>query len=227
MERSPNRPRLTDDELIDQDIANAIETESKISPAAARMIANQIHGGAMSSLYSFASSGYIDDRLLTEIEREYVEFMDDEPQRNRIAFLSLYVAERLAAGDRDAKDGWSDLWLEQPDEGDSLCPCCFEHISKNHRVGCPLGVDDEQQLNRVIELGQAHGPSVLAYLNYRGFRTMQELEDVVQDYHSAYYGTFADLDTFRRHYDIGPDQYIEQQYEIVEGLRGDVMIFDR
>mgnify|MGYP000389146669 CR=1 FL=1 len=227
MERNTPERKYTDDELIAAEINTSIEMEEAISPAAARMIASQFHGGQASDLYSFASTGYISETLRDDINRTYAEFQDQPQEQEKIGALSVYVALRWAAGDRDAKEGWSELWLEQPDEGDSLCPCCFEHISKNHRVGCPLGVDDEAQLSRVIELGQAHGPSVLAYLNYRGFRTMQELEDVVQDYHSAYYGTFADLDTFRRHYDIGPAEYIDQQYEIVEGLHGDVMIFDR
>lgn len=227
-EHSPTpEHRYTDDELIDMSIDASIEMEEIIDSATARMIASQLHGGMASDLYSFSSTGAISKGLLTEIERAYEEFMEDEPTLRKIVFLSTYVAHRYATGDRGAKEGWHKLWLEDRPELD-LCPVCHEPISRNHRVGCPLGVDDEDQLNRVIELGQEHGQGLLMYLDYRGFRSLEELEQVVQDFQSGvFYGQFKDLDTFRQHYDIGPEEYIEQTYHIAEGLHGDLFIFDR
>lgn len=222
---NPNRPRFTDEELIDQEIAVCIDTESTISAACARMISSQIHSGQATSLYSFASTGAIDDRLLREIELEYVADMDDEPQRNRLAFLSMYVAQRWVADDREAVEDWPALWLEQPRESD-YCTCCSEHISRNHRVGCPLGVDDEVQLARVQELQAELGASVLHYLNYLGFSSPQELEAAVEIYRQAYYGFFPDLDAFRRSYEMPPDEYLDQAYLIVDG-DGGVYIYDR
>lgn len=222
---NPNRPRLTDEELIDQEIKVCTDTESTISPACARMIASQIHDGQASSLYSFASTGRIDDHLLREIELEYVADMDDEAQRNRIAFLSMYVAQRWVADDREAQDGWPALWLEQPDQSD-YCPCCSEHISANHRVGCPLGVDDEQMLSRVQELQAQHGNALLHWLNYVGFRTTEELEDRARQFPDYYYGFFPSVEVFRQNYEVSPNAYLEQQYEIVEG-DGGVYVFDR
>lgn len=211
--------RLSDTELIDQEITNCIESETIISAACARVIASQVHGGSHTSLYSFTSTGRVDERLLTEIECEYVAFMDDDSQLTRLSFLSLYVAERWAAGDRDSQENWPALWLEQPDKED-YCPCCTEHIRNAHRVGCPLGVDEEDQLDRVLELQVQHGNPILHWLSYAGFRDLGELNQRAEQFPEYYVGLFPDLDTFRANYEVSPDAYLEQQYEIVEADGG-------
>lgn len=223
---SPNR-RLTDDNLIDRELDISEEMGAGIDHATARMIASQIHGGQASDLYSFTSTGFIANGLLAEINRNWDEFKEDEPVRRRIAHLAAYVAQRQTTEEgRQAIEGFSTLWLEQPDEATDLCPCCSEHISHPHRVGCPLGVDDDQQLSRVQVLHAEHGKAVLFWLEYLGFRNGTELEEAAATFRDHYYGFYPDLDAFRQSYDIGPEEYLEQQYLIVED-DGGIYVFDR
>lgn len=226
-ERSPipERRRRTDDELIDQELDAAESMEVVMTDATARVIASQLHGGQASDLYVFASTGYIRDTLMREIEHLAEEFDEYDPSQRRIAHLAAYLAQRISQPrGRQPVKGWSELWLR--DSEDDWCKACGEHISGNHRVGCPLGVDDEDQLDRVLELHAGHGVSVLHYLNYLGFRSLDELNAAVPIYLQAYYGFYPDLDTFRKSYEMPPDEYLEQSYLIVE-VDGGVYVFDR
>ncbi|WP_241473815.1 hypothetical protein [Mycolicibacterium neoaurum] len=217
---SPERRRVSDDELLVAEMDTCEAMEMHISSSAARVIASQIHGGQGSELYSFTSTGRITNELLRELEIEFEAAAEDEPLSRKIAHLSAYIAKRWVAEDRDAVKGWHQLWVEQPDQQIDYCPCCSEHISRNHRVGCPLGVDEEDQLDRVLELQAEHGTAMLHWLNYAGFRNLEELKQRAAQFPEYFYGFFPDLDTFRANYEVSLDAYLEQQYEIVEADGG-------
>lgn len=218
-EHSPNPDRrYTDEELIDQELDICEQMGAVPDHATARMIASQIHGGQTSDLYSFSSTGAIPDGLMDELNSAFREFREDLVERRRIAFLAIYVAQRSSTTEGlQAVEGWSGLWLDQPNE---LCPCCAEDISRPHRVGCPLGTDDEPQLNRVLELQAEHGTPLLHWLNYAGFRNLEELEQRAEQFHDYYLGFFPSVEVFRQNYEVSPDAYLAQQYEIVEADGG-------
>ncbi|MFI2837587.1 hypothetical protein [Mycolicibacterium sp. PDY-3] len=224
---SPDR-RPSDDDLIKAEIDSAIELEATISPAAARVIASQIDAGPTSAVHSFVTTGAVSPELIYEIEVNFQMAHQDEDLRRKIAFLSLYVMERHTSGDHKPVEGWARIWLEATPEDQDLCPCCSEHISSNHRVGCPLGEDDEPTLDRIIQLGQEHGEGILHYLSFRGYRSLEEIDQVVREFESGYYlGHFEDLDAFKREYEIGPDVLVEQDYYIAESLDGTLHLFQR
>lgn len=228
MERiSPATERrpLTEDELVERELAICEELEMGINHATAKVIGHQLVSGETPALKMFEMTGFIRPDLMREVEQNYVKYLDEEPMRRKVAYLSMYVAQRNSHPQGvHPPEGWDKLWLREAD--DDLCPCCAEHISRNHRVGCPMGVDDEDQLNRVLELQSEYGTAILHWLNYAGFRTVEELEDRARQFPEYYYGFFPDIETFRRNYEVSPDAYLEQQYEIVEG-DGGVYIYDR
>lgn len=232
---TPDR-RYSDDELIEMSLVSSEDMESTIEAATARMIASQFHAGQSSDLYSLASTGYISDDLLDEIARAYNEFKDQPAEQRKIAALSVYVAERKSRGDVAAVDGWSKLWLEAPNESDDLCPCCFEHISAYHRVGCPLGVDDEQLLGQVQALRSEHGTAILLWLSYVGFRNSDELAAAGASFADHYQGRYSSVLDYARfvadNLDNPPSveelvDEVNQTMYVAEGLNGEVYIFDR
>lgn len=221
----PERRRRSDDELIDQELHAAESMEVVMTDATARVIASQLHGGQASDLYTFASTGYIRDTLMREIEHLAQEFDEYDPSQRRIAHLAAYLAQRISQPrGRQPVKGWSELWLR--DSEDDWCKACGEHISGNHRVGCPLGVDDEVQLDRVLALHKELGNGFLHWASYLGFRNAEELEQCAASFSENFYGAFADLETFTAHYEVPPSTYIPQTYHVVEA-DGLVYIFDR
>ncbi|MFN3008199.1 hypothetical protein [Mycolicibacterium wolinskyi] len=236
MEHSPNRDRrLTDDELIAQSLDFFEDVEAVIDDATSRMIASQFHSGQASDLYSFASTGSISDDLLSEINRTYEEFKDQPPEQRKLAHLALYIADRRSRGDVAADPDWSGLWLQ--DRGDlDLCPCCHEHISRNHRVGCPLGIDASEQLERVQELQTEHGDGLLMWLDYVGFRNLDELNTAAARFEEHYHGKWPSLRDYAEYIaselDNPPsieelEAELAQQVHLGEALDGSVHIFDR
>lgn len=235
MERPSPTNRLTDDELINQSLTLFEDIESTIDDVTSRMIASQFHPGMASDLYSLASTGHINPRLMDEIDRAYTEFHDQPEEQRKIAALAVYVAERMSRNDVKAKDGWSTLWLEQP-AMDEYCQCCHEHISNYHRVGCPLGTDDEQLLRRVQQLQTEHGTPVLKWLEYVGFRDAEELELAANQFQDHYHGKWESLRAYAEHIcrelDNPPsveqlESELEQQMYVTEAFEGGVYVFDR
>lgn len=228
--------RYTDDELIDMSLTSFEDIESSIDDATARMIASQFHGGQSSDLYSLASTGHIGGGLLDEINRTFEEFKDQPAEQRKIAALAVYIAERKSREDVAAVDGWSKLWLEAPNESDDLCLCCFEHISANHRVGCPLGVDDQDMIDKVTGLQREHGTPILKWLEYVGFRSPDELDAIAARFGDHYQGQYNSVLDYARfvvdNLDNPPaveelvDEINRTMY-VAEGLNGEVYIFDR
>ena len=111
------KPEPTDEELIDQAIAQAQATESEISDAAARMIASQLHSGQASALYALASSGFIDeDRLARELVINYEEFTKSPQVHEWINTLVSYAVNRE---DKGPQEDWDKLWLgREAEDGD-------------------------------------------------------------------------------------------------------------
>lgn len=93
-------------------------------------------------------------------------------------------------------------------------------------MGCPLGVDDENQLVRVQELQRQHGTAFLHWADYLGFRNTAELEEVARSFSDHYYGLYPSLEAFRQTYEMAPDEYVDQSYRMVEA-EGGIYIFDR
>lgn len=79
-----------------------------ITDAMARRIAMDWHGGQISALYSFGSTGGIRDlgALRGEISRE-LQTLDVGKERRPLLALDKYVRE---AGERPPIPGWSGLW---------------------------------------------------------------------------------------------------------------------
>lgn len=236
---SPDR-RYTDDDLIAQSIDMFEDIESTVDDATARMIASQYHSGQASDLYSFASTGFISDTLLDAINREY-EAIDEvppgrSPERHKLSHLAMYVAERKSRGDVEAVPGWSELWLEEPNEADLLCHCCFEHISSPHAVGCPLGVDDEELLERVQQLQDESGVHILHWLSYVGFRNLDELNEAAETFENHYHGFYDSVLDYAQEIAANLDNppsvrelvaEINRTMYIAEGLHGGVYIYDK
>lgn len=102
-ELEPERP--TGDELIiNQGIAEALNTDEPIDDITARVIASRWHGGQGSLLYTFESTGEIDlegvtQELLLDFRDEARTFME----REELDYLAQYL---IANGDREAVEGW-------------------------------------------------------------------------------------------------------------------------
>lgn len=230
----------SDDDLIEGEITLCEDMESLISSACARMIASQYHSGQASDLYSFASTGFISDTLLDTINREF-EAIEEvppgrSPERHKLSHLAMYVAERKSRGDVAAVEGWSNLWLEAPNEADLLCHCCFEHISSPHAVGCPLGVDDEELLERVQQLQDESGVHVLHWLSYVGFRNLDELNQAADKFAEHYHGFYDSVLDYAQEIAANLDNpprieelvaQINRTMHVAEGLYGGVYIYDK
>lgn len=234
-ERPSPTNRLTDDELINQSLTSFEDTESIIDDTTARMIGSQFHPGMASDLYRLSSTGHINPRLMHEIDRAYTEFHDQPEEQRKIAALAVYVAERMSRNDVEAKNCWSKLWLEQP-AMEEYCQCCHEHISDYHRVGCPLGTDDENQLDRVLQLQAEHGTPLLKWLEYVGFRDADGLETAASQFSDHYHGKWESLRAYAEHIyrelDNPPsveqlEGELEQQMYVTEAFEGGCYIFDR
>lgn len=105
-----------------------------------------------------------DKRTRDYVQRRTAEGMT---RRENMRCPKRYVARELLPLIREA------LQANPPNE--DLCVSCGEHIRNKDRVGCPLGVDDAEQLDRVLALQAEHGVAILHRLSYAGFRTLEEL----------------------------------------------------
>lgn len=229
--------RYTDDDLIDRELDLAEDMEERINDATAKVIASQLHGGQGSDLYAFTSTGFISNGLMQEIDDAYQEFKDDELVKRRVAHLAVYLAARMCQPGGTAKvEGWQQLWLEASDERDDLCPCCFEPIIKPHRIGCPLGVDDEAQLERVQQLQAESGVHILHWLSYVGFRNLDELDEAADRFADHYHGFYDSVLDYAEEIAANLDNpppvrelvvEINRTMYIAEGLHGGVYIYDK
>lgn len=101
--RTPN-----DYELLRDGIAEATYNRTIIRDGIARIVASQLHTGQDSAMYSFASTGAIDEELLIgEISLELEHGRLEDEERDHVRFLGLYV---LKYGDRTKVEGWNDIW---------------------------------------------------------------------------------------------------------------------
>ena len=144
-ERLPNQEpsRLTDEQLVERSIERALEFEAPIDAPTARVIASKIHNGQTSAMYAFASTGVVSRHLELElnVEHRFAEDNDTPEVRRWVEHLQAYIAGRES---HDAVDGWSSLWLQQPEfedaglDEDDCCVQCGAHFSDPHEPGCPL-----------------------------------------------------------------------------------------
>lgn len=133
----------TDDDLINIEVEMALLERRIIGDSGARVIASQWHSGQSSYLYSFASTGYIGERLLDEIRREIQTAAEQGLSDSVVHLIALeqYVEGRE---DTEGPANWSQLWLGKgPDEDTDRCPACSAHFSTYHADGCPLDRDEE------------------------------------------------------------------------------------
>lgn len=133
----------TDDDLINIEVEMALQERRNIGDSGARVIASQWHGGQSSSLYSFASTGYIGEGLLDEIRRE-IQTAAEQGLSDSV--VHLIVLEQYVEGREDIEGpaNWSQLWLGKgPDEDTDRCAACSAHFSTYHADGCPLNRDEE------------------------------------------------------------------------------------
>lgn len=159
MNHEPREHRLSDDELVAREIAKAIREQRPVSDAGARVISSMIHEGQESALYSLASSGAIVDGLADELERDYnrADRNDQNEIRTWVVQLMDYIGGRETT---DPIDGWSQLWLEQPeyedpglDENDE-CVDCGAHVSDPHDPTCPRSHEDFADEEEPADEGQ-------------------------------------------------------------------------
>lgn len=140
-------PQLSDEELVNDEIARARAEQRPLSHAAARVAASMLHNGMSSPLYALASSGALLDGLSDELDRELrLATEHDAPEIAAwVEQLQAYVTSRDS---NDPVDGWSELWLEQPvyvdtglDENDE-CTECGEHFANPHDPRCNRSHED-------------------------------------------------------------------------------------
>ncbi|MDI9934738.1 hypothetical protein QM806_04615 [Rhodococcus sp. IEGM 1351] len=142
MERQPNPERWDDETLIDYEIAASDAQDRPINDAAARMIASQWHNGQASAMYSFVSTGEITPEFVYELG-DTLASIEEPERRQHLRALVDYVYDR---DEITAVEGWSRLWLKQPDDQVDdwadhdldNCPACGSHVAEPHANGCPL-----------------------------------------------------------------------------------------
>ncbi|MGW5074041.1 hypothetical protein [Rhodococcus sp. NPDC004095] len=137
--------RLGDEDLVNLEIQKAAEEERPIGHAGARVLASLIHDGQRSAMYALASSGALVEGLEDEIayDADIAARLGVDEMQMWMAQLAHYVETRE---DREPVEGWSDLWLQQPETtyGDeNRCNACGSHVAEPHAVGCPLGDEEE------------------------------------------------------------------------------------
>ena len=150
MNREPtNERKPTDDELISEAVVRAELNDTTIGDATARTIASQWHGGQASELYSFASTGRVSEGVRDEaraaLRQAVASVKENEDQAAHLLALAKYLT---ATQDRDAVDGWSNLWVGQVeyedtglDENDE-CTECGSHFSEPHDPTCSRSPED-------------------------------------------------------------------------------------
>lgn len=102
-----NNPQPSDEERIHAAIAEWRENGSHgtIDAVTARIIASRWHGGQISALYSFQTTGKIDlEQLSTEMLQNVVETLHDPEAQEELEALGLYFLE---VGDRERVEGWA------------------------------------------------------------------------------------------------------------------------
>lgn len=111
------------------------------------MIASMLHSGRFSALYAFASSGALLDGLRDELDRE--RRLAVEHDAPGIAVWAEQLQAYLSSRDSsEPTDGWSDLWLEQPDyedvglDADDNWTECGMHFSEPHDPTCRRSHED-------------------------------------------------------------------------------------
>jgi hypothetical protein len=105
MEGEPLQP-TTDERVIAAGIWEARAEDREVADDIARKIAAQLHGGQATALYSFASTGAIQDyeRLRDELVADYER--QPEQVREWIDCLGTYA---LHTGERGPVEGWAGL----------------------------------------------------------------------------------------------------------------------
>lgn len=86
-----------------------------IDDGTARRIASEWHGGQTSGLYSFTSTGMIDDRVQDEVATE-ISLLSDNPdcttveQHTFLSDLHALAAYLEEVGHRTPVEGWHRVW---------------------------------------------------------------------------------------------------------------------
>ncbi|NDZ93320.1 hypothetical protein G3I13_01915 [Streptomyces sp. SID6673] len=141
-------PRLSDEELVERSLARAEAAEQPIDDATARVIASMIHAGQASAMYTLASSGAIYPRHLEmefRVEAEFAERNDAQEIARWVTRLREYVEAR---DDHAPVEGWSNLWLQQPEyedtglDDENCCTECGEHFANPHHPTCSRSPED-------------------------------------------------------------------------------------
>lgn len=142
------RPRLSDEELIELALDRAEADETPIDNATARVIASQLHAGQASAMYALASTGKIFPRHLElefRVDRQFADHGDAPEVARWLQRLQEYVEARES---HDPVEGWSAMWLQQPeyedtglDENDE-CTECGEHFANPHHPSCSRSPED-------------------------------------------------------------------------------------
>lgn len=144
---NPEHPHLSDEELVEAEIARAVLEKRPITHSGARVIASMIHEGQLTALYALASSGAILEGLPDELERDYnrADRNDQFQIRTWVVQLMSYVESREST---DPIENWSDLWLQQPEYEDTglddedCCTECGEHFANPHQPTCSRSHED-------------------------------------------------------------------------------------
>jgi hypothetical protein len=108
-EHEPRPRRLTDEQLIEQELELAAIEKRTITDAAARVIASQLHGGETSALYSLSSAGAIDEDGLAH-ELAHLKNDRDMPVEvgRWLEALESYAMHRESTA---PVEDWHKLWL--------------------------------------------------------------------------------------------------------------------
>ena len=104
-------PESNEQRFIRLSLERARADDEPISDEAARMIAGQLYGGQVTSMYSLASCGTIDlDGLTREIAIDYTdEYLEDE----LVPWYEAVNRYALAHGNRGPVSDWFDLTRDE------------------------------------------------------------------------------------------------------------------
>lgn len=96
----------TDDELIEDGIARASVWGEELDDLTARIIASQWHSGQHSLLYSFASTGAIQEGILAEVNTCIQHLSTSPTHKMELEYLFRYF---MYWGGRDPQENWHEL----------------------------------------------------------------------------------------------------------------------